>query len=190
MSGLKSKKISIYKTLKFIFENILYFLVQAFALVSLDIVQFISWLIIGWTLYAIARGSIFIVDISMALSYGLIAVAYAFVWLWVLKTDNKYGLKWFYPKIVFAEIPLFIALYFVRKTPDPTLMMGYQPEPLCAIITAVILLPVYLILIRKYILNNGENFKKRFILICLSMLIAGLAIFISSFYIVHLIYHY
>lgn len=188
---METKNNGVHTVPRFMLENALLFLIQSIAVVMLYIIQFISWLVSGWILYAVAKGRIELNYTTIGLSYGLIAVLFAFLWLAVWKLNSKYGLKWFYSKIAFAEIPLLVALFFIKKTPDPSAMIPYQPEPLfSALVTAVILFPTYSILAEKYVLSGNKHIKRNFILIGVSMLLAGLAIFISSWNVMHLIYHF
>lgn len=190
------------KSVKMVVGNFLCFSAQS---VILFVLYFLEsfWFFSGWILYPInwivdhvfdpSYYTTFLLDDG--LSYCLVAAFYAWLWFLIWKLNVENGDRWFRSKIIVSEIPLLVGLYFVPKMPDLEAMVPYHPEPIfSAVVTAIILFPVYSVLIRKYLLHRQSadkaRRKRKIILICSLMYALGIAIFVISWNIMHLIYHF
>lgn len=191
------------KSVRLVLENFLCLSAQSVILFVLYFLQSFIWFFSGWILYPID----WIVDhvfdpsyyitflLSYGLSYGLVAAVYARLWFLIWKLNVENGDRGFRSKLIVSEIPLLVGLYFVPKMPDLEAMVPYHPEPIfSAVVTAIILFPVYSVLIRKYLLHRESadkaQRKRKTISICLLMYSLGIAIYVVSWNIMHLIYHF
>lgn len=183
------------KSVRLIVENFLCLSAQSVILFVLYFLLLLIWLICGWILYAVVGHIFDVYYVSILLSYCLVAAVYAHLWFLMWKLNVENGDRWFRSKLIISEIPLLVGLYFVPKMPDLEAMVPYHPEPIfSAVVTAIILFPVYSILIRKYLLHRESadkaQRKRKIILICSLMYALGIAIFVASWNIMHLIYHF
>jgi hypothetical protein len=111
---------------------------------------------------------------SEIITYAITAVIYGIVWLVFWRSLFNNGIKWFYWRVLFAEIPLILILLVFDPTPNPMAMLPRPSEPIfSSLVTAIILLPIYSILIYKFILQKDDNNVRNTILVCFVTMIIG-----------------
>lgn len=180
--------------LDFIITNILCSMFQIFVVGILAIAQLpieiLSYQVIGGILgdWKIAS------DISPFVSYISIALSYGIIWLgfWhVLSKVSEGHIKYFYWKLAFSIIPLLVILNFFDPRPNHMAMIAIPKEPIfSSLFTSIILLPIYSILIYKFILNREVNKIKFMIFVSLVTFFVGALIFYGSLNYMDVIYSF
>jgi hypothetical protein len=185
---LKQVKEKLSSLLIFLAANISCSLFQVVVLICLAVSQFFIWFILG----ALGVGSFmkdqFTVDI---ITYAITAAIYGVVWLGFWSFLYKNGIKWFYYRIFFSIIPLVAALIMFNPAPNPMAMLPRPPEPtFSSLVTGIILLPIYSVLIYKFVLQSSVKKVRNYIFVCLSTLFAGIIIFFASLSLMHIFYKF
>lgn len=175
--------------INFLIANISCSLFQLFALVTLAFTRFFIWFFSGQFLWSVFGDSEIVLVLPDAISYISVAMIYGGVWLGFWKILHDGRIRWFYWRLIFALIPLFAALLMFDPEPNPMAMIPVPAEPIfSSLITAIILLPIYSILIYRFILQSTINKVRNSIFICLVTIFIGSLIFYGSWNMMHVIY--
>lgn len=182
-------KEKLHNVFNFIITNILCSILQVAILVCLGIIQMLTWFICTQINYFSFRVFGFYYNIPLLISYSVIIIIYGIVWFIFWSCLYKEGIKWFYYRVIFSIIPLIVVLLKFNPAQDPMAMISFKQEPIfSSLVTGVILLPIYSVLIYKFILQSKINKKRNSFFVCLGMLVLGSLIFVSSWNTMNIIY--
>jgi hypothetical protein len=188
LEAVKKKSTTV---ISFLVANISCSLFQIFVLMFLGYVQLFILFIFGGIISILLGNGEFALNIPDVTIYIIIAVIYGVFWLCFWRMLFKDGIKWFYYRIFFSIIPLIVALMMFNPTLDPMAMLPMPKEPIFScLVTGIILLPIYSVLIYKFILQSSINKVRNSILVCLVTILIGSLIFYESWNMVSVIYSY
>lgn len=147
------------------------------------------WFFAGRIIYEITGDREAAYNWAIIISYSFVAVVYGLAWIEYWRSVNKRGIKWFYSRIIVSLIPFIIVLVRFNPKPDPMAMINFPPEPMfSSLVTAIILTPIYSLLIDRFILKAKEHKARNTILIYLITLIIGGIIFAISWNVMWIFY--
>lgn len=188
LGSVKEKSITV---INFLVANISCSIFQIFVLMFLGYLQLFILYIFGGIISSLLGNSEFALNIPDVSIYIIIAVIYGVFWLCFWRMLFKDGIKWFYYRIFFSIIPLIVVLMMFNPTPDPMAMLPMPKEPIFScLVTGIILLPIYSVLIYKFILQSSINKVRNSILVCIVTIIIGSLIFYGSWNMMDVIYSY
>lgn len=160
-------------------------------MVILAALEVYIWLASGATIWAVSGNGEIASNISIIIGYVAIAVIYGVVWLGFWSVLYKNGIRWFYFRIAFSILPLIAALLMFDPRPDPMAMIPMSKQPVFScLVTGIILLPIYSMLIYRFILKVSVNRVRNTILVCFVTIVIGSLIFSAGWNIMHVIYKY
>lgn len=165
-------------------------LFQIATLICVMFIQLMLWLNTG-ILFSQHTGTRDLINIiTTVIAYGLGVIFYGIVWYYYWYFLYKETIRWFYYRVIFSILPLILYLRIFQPVPTNQLVMiTHDMKPLFScVVTGILVLPVYSILLYKYVIPKVKR-KKSFVYVVIFTLVIGSLVFMTSYMMMDTLYN-